>query len=568
MNIDSSNLLAMLSVPDGIESFAHDLQDGSVLSGEFSEALLEKLKQLQELSSAGFKHNKLGLDASSAENSLHEIAGLLNNNKLLGAYPEFSGKSLPSESLNIDLEQTLESLTEVLESLQDTTGESELLSAEKKESRKLDLTPEVLKDKLESIKVGIEQQLSSNAPAEPSLEAAEPIKTLAQVDVTEQPLEADESIEILAQVENIIAKLEALQADSTDSGIGVLDLIADETAVTEVISEQVQPISDDLLEEILLAVPLIEQAVTEPGLSKNIKEIKQVIEQAITPARETPAKVEDELELISQLASLVSKETENQQSEKPVILTMPKQGAALKQGALEQSNGLSQNEELDSLLAEDEVVLKPKADEFSNAFLAKKQANPANQTQTATDPALDRSLPRFAADIAQMNRAILSENKADLPAMNKHFAHPEWGQEMGERIVWMHKRAIPSAELRLNPEHLGPIKIKIDVSQEQATVAFSAQHAAVKEAIDAALPKLRELFSTQQLNLAEVTVTQDEAGQKQPRGFSQAQGDGSQREKQPEEMTEQEQIAGVMDIVDEIEAGRAVASNGLLSIFA
>jgi len=66
--------------------------------------------------------------------------------------------------------------------------------------------------------------------------------------------------------------------------------------------------------------------------------------------------------------------------------------------------------------------------------------------------------------------------------------------------------------LRLNPGYLDPVTIKIDVTQDQASVAFTAQHAAVKEAIDAALPKLREMFSTQQLNLAEVSVSQEDAG--------------------------------------------------------
>ena len=153
--------------------------------------------------------------------------------------------------------------------------------------------------------------------------------------------------------------------------------------------------------------------------------------------------------------------------------------------------------------------------------------------------------------------------------MTKHFAHPEWNKEMAERVIWMHKQQIPSAELRLNPRHLGPVTIRVDVTQDQATVAFTAQHAAVKEAIEAALPKLREMFSAQQLNLAEVNVSQDDTGQRQARSFAQM-GSNSDKngQKEMDEMANNEQAEKAKEMTDEIEAGRAIVSNGILSIFA
>lgn len=180
----------------------------------------------------------------------------------------------------------------------------------------------------------------------------------------------------------------------------------------------------------------------------------------------------------------------------------------------------------------------------------------------------EKTVTRMAADIAQMNKAVGADKKVEVPAMNRPLGHPEWNQELGEKLIWMHKQAVPSAELRINPQHLGPISIKVDVHQDQTTISFTAQHAGVKEAIETALPKLREMLSEQQLNLVDVNVSQQQSGQRQPSDFFKMASDrGPGGTGQPFE-SEDGASAAAVDIVDEIEAGRALASNGLLSLFA
>lgn len=61
-----------------------------------------------------------------------------------------------------------------------------------------------------------------------------------------------------------------------------------------------------------------------------------------------------------------------------------------------------------------------------------------------------------------------------------------------------------SATLKLNPEHLGPVEVRVRVHEQQASVAFTAQHAAAREALEAALPRLRDSLMQQgfvQVNL-------------------------------------------------------------------
>jgi flagellar hook-length control protein FliK len=174
----------------------------------------------------------------------------------------------------------------------------------------------------------------------------------------------------------------------------------------------------------------------------------------------------------------------------------------------------------------------------------------------------EKALPRVGADMIQPNR--MSDNKADVPAMTKPLSHPEWNKDLGERIVWMTNKAIPSAEIRLNPQHLGPISVRVDVTDDQASVVFTAQHAAVRETLEASIPKLREMMGTQQLNLADVSISQGSAsehGRSQSQNFAQtADGRGQGREAVVAD--------GVDDVEQEIASGRAVVSKGVLSIYA
>jgi flagellar hook-length control protein FliK len=88
------------------------------------------------------------------------------------------------------------------------------------------------------------------------------------------------------------------------------------------------------------------------------------------------------------------------------------------------------------------------------------------------------------------------------------FGKPDWNQGMGKQVVWMANQNIRSAEIRLNPAHLGPIEVRIEMEDDQVSLAFSSRHAAVREAVEQALPRLREMFEESGLNLADTDVSQ------------------------------------------------------------
>jgi hypothetical protein len=99
-----------------------------------------------------------------------------------------------------------------------------------------------------------------------------------------------------------------------------------------------------------------------------------------------------------------------------------------------------------------------------------------------------------------------------VPALQMPVGQPGWDDAVGDRIQWMMSRNIQQAEIKLTPPELGPMEIKISLQNDQTHVQFLASHSATREALESAIPRLRELFGEINLNLANVDVNQQESG--------------------------------------------------------
>jgi flagellar hook-length control protein FliK len=59
----------------------------------------------------------------------------------------------------------------------------------------------------------------------------------------------------------------------------------------------------------------------------------------------------------------------------------------------------------------------------------------------------------------------------------------------------------------MNPAELGPLTVHVKLEDSTAQITFTAHHAATRDAIEAALPRLRDMFSTEGLTLGNTDVT-------------------------------------------------------------
>lgn len=94
---------------------------------------------------------------------------------------------------------------------------------------------------------------------------------------------------------------------------------------------------------------------------------------------------------------------------------------------------------------------------------------------------------------------------------------PSWGQDFSQRIAWIANNEVQAAQIKLNPPELGPIEIKISMAQEQTNISFTAPHALTREALEAALPRLREVLNESGFNVLNVNISQHSFAEQQQR---------------------------------------------------
>lgn len=84
---------------------------------------------------------------------------------------------------------------------------------------------------------------------------------------------------------------------------------------------------------------------------------------------------------------------------------------------------------------------------------------------------------------------------------------PGWDQALGQRVVWMVRGEQQSASLTLNPPDLGPLQVELKVANSQATANFTAAQPEVRQALEAAMPRLREMLNEAGIQLGQASVS-------------------------------------------------------------
>ncbi len=103
----------------------------------------------------------------------------------------------------------------------------------------------------------------------------------------------------------------------------------------------------------------------------------------------------------------------------------------------------------------------------------------------------------------------MAQLSVDVPVQDQR-----WQKAFSQRVVWSVGNA-QSAQLRLNPAELGRIDIQVNIDNDKANVVFTTQQGVVKEAIEQALPRLRDMLAEQGVDLENVEIFQDNFNQGQ-----------------------------------------------------
>lgn len=145
------------------------------------------------------------------------------------------------------------------------------------------------------------------------------------------------------------------------------------------------------------------------------------------------------------------------------------------------------------------------------------QANRAELPAAAADkPAVHVPAPLHGLPNAATHRSDGPDTIArPMLEVREPLGTQAWPSAFANRVLIAATRGEQVAEIQINPPHLGPIEVTLSMTGDDsrhATVHFSSAHAAVREAIESALPRLREALTEAGIALGNATVGADTSG--------------------------------------------------------
>jgi flagellar hook-length control protein FliK len=103
-----------------------------------------------------------------------------------------------------------------------------------------------------------------------------------------------------------------------------------------------------------------------------------------------------------------------------------------------------------------------------------------------------------------------------LPAINYVLRQAQWETALGQRLMYVINQQVAQAQIQLNPAHLGPIRLMINFDRDQTVqVQMQAQHSQTRDAMEQALPRLRDMLTDAGIKFDQIQVSQESADNKQ-----------------------------------------------------
>jgi|GEM_PF-6598625 len=113
----------------------------------------------------------------------------------------------------------------------------------------------------------------------------------------------------------------------------------------------------------------------------------------------------------------------------------------------------------------------------------------------------------------QVNQSPSSAARADnatpppqLPVQTP-VGQKAWADDMGNRLSWMVGRNESKAELMLTPPNMGKLSVSLQINGDQTNAQFVAANQATREALEQAIPRLREALQQAGINLGQADVS-------------------------------------------------------------
>lgn len=124
----------------------------------------------------------------------------------------------------------------------------------------------------------------------------------------------------------------------------------------------------------------------------------------------------------------------------------------------------------------------------------------------------ESSAPSESQDkaIANLTSQPAATMQRDAPlTVQTHVRDQAWSSDFAQKVVWLVSNDKQSAQLTLNPPQMGPIEISLNVDKGNASATFVSANAEVRDAIETAMPRLREMFASAGIQLGQTNVSSE-----------------------------------------------------------
>lgn len=176
--------------------------------------------------------------------------------------------------------------------------------------------------------------------------------------------------------------------------------------------------------------------------------------------------------------------------------------------------------------------------------------------------------PQATPAVAATQQTTLAQAVANVAGdkLSARVGTQDWDNQVGQKIVWMVAGKEQSASLTLNPPDLGPMQVVLNVTNDHADVTFSAAQPEVRQALEDAMPRLREMMSESGLSLGNASVNAGMPEQRQAQAGMNGNGNRGGRSDGASDGGEGSPEQGSAAALEERAAARSVRTGAVRSM--
>ncbi|WKD28455.1 flagellar hook-length control protein FliK [Halomonas sp. KG2] len=147
------------------------------------------------------------------------------------------------------------------------------------------------------------------------------------------------------------------------------------------------------------------------------------------------------------------------------------------------------------------------ADAMASLFAEAEAASVTSGASKGSEQALPASL-------TSPNQAM--PNSPATATLNTPLTSPAWPSQLGQQLIQFAQRGGEhQVKMQLHPAELGPLSITLKVTEQGTQAHFLSSHAPVRQAIEQAIPQLREALAEQGISLGETSVGEQQTPNEQ-----------------------------------------------------